>query len=252
VVTVPRPDDDDWTAGILERLDDSVTVVALPHCHWTDGTLVDLETVGKAARNCGAALVVDASQSLGAMPFDVGTVQPDFLVAVAYKWLLGPYSTALVWAAPHRRGGRPLEHAWSGRAGAEDFTRLTAYRDEYRDGARRYDMGEASNFILLPMVLAALEQLLEWSVPRVAASIEVMTSRLAAAVTDLGMSVPDRARRVGHILGVRLPGGSARGLPERLAGAGVHASVRGDALRVAPHLHCNDRDLDRLVEALRG
>jgi selenocysteine lyase/cysteine desulfurase len=249
VVTVPRPADDDWTGRVLEHIDDSVTVVALPHCHWTDGTFVDLEQIGVAAREAGAALVVDASQSLGAMSFDVRTIRPDFLVAAAYKWLLGPYSTALLWAAPHRRAGNPLEQGWATRSGSEDFTRLTAYRDELRDSARRYDVGEAGNFVLLPMLLAALRQILEWTIPRVATSLDALTSRLADELVARGMTVPSRERRAGHILGVRLPGG-ARDVPERLAAAGVHVSIRGEALRVGPHLHSNERDLERLVEAL--
>ena len=83
-------------------------VVAVPACHWTDGTTVDLVRVGERARTMGAALIVDVCQAAGAIPIDVGRIQPDFLVSAAYKWLLGPYSVGFCWVAPHRREGRPL------------------------------------------------------------------------------------------------------------------------------------------------
>ncbi|MBA2344685.1 MAG: aminotransferase class V-fold PLP-dependent enzyme, partial [Rubrobacter sp.] len=103
VVIVPRPADLDWTASILEHLDDSVAVAAIPNCHWTDGSLVDLVRVGERAREVGAALVVDGIQSIGAQPFDVAEVRPDFLVASTYKWMLGPYSLGFMWVDEHWR-----------------------------------------------------------------------------------------------------------------------------------------------------
>ncbi|MGH2484903.1 MAG: aminotransferase class V-fold PLP-dependent enzyme, partial [Ktedonobacterales bacterium] len=91
VVTVPRPLTGEWTPALLERIDERTAIVALPHCHWTDGSLVDLARVGERARAVGAALVVDATQSVGAFPLDIARVRPDFLVSATYKWLLGPY-----------------------------------------------------------------------------------------------------------------------------------------------------------------
>ena len=71
LVTVPRPEDFDWTSALREEIDADTAVVAIPNCHWTDGSLVDLVSVGESVREAGAALVVDAIQSLGAHPFDV-------------------------------------------------------------------------------------------------------------------------------------------------------------------------------------
>src|SRR5690606_30866833 len=112
--TVPRPQDGDWTAAALAALTAEVAIAALPPTHWTDGGLLDLVALGAACRRQGTALVVDATQWAGAAPFDVGQVQPDFLTASGYKWLLCPYTLAFLYAAPHRQAGRPLEeHAGS-------------------------------------------------------------------------------------------------------------------------------------------
>ncbi|MDQ3953447.1 MAG: aminotransferase class V-fold PLP-dependent enzyme [Actinomycetota bacterium] len=121
VVTVPRPGDHDWTRPVLGYVDDDTAIVAVPNCHWTDGTVVDLVRVGEAARAVGAALVVDVTQSLGVRPLDVREVRPDWLVVAGYKWMLGPFSLGYCWVAPHLREGEPLERNWLTRAGAEDF-----------------------------------------------------------------------------------------------------------------------------------
>src|SRR5262249_32565146 len=151
LVTVPRPADDDWTTAILARLGARTAIVALPHCHWTDGGLIDLERIGVAARGVGAALVLDLTQSLGALPFDIRRVDPDFMVAATYKWLLGPYSLGFLYVAPRRHGGQPLEQGYLNRRDAEVTARRLDYIEEFQPGARRYDMGEKSNFVLLPM-----------------------------------------------------------------------------------------------------
>src|ERR687894_890163 len=151
LVTLPRPEDLDWGRALLAEIDADTAVVAVPNCHWTDGSLVALASVGESAREAGAALVVDAIQSLGAYPFDVLEVRPDFLVAASYKWLLGPYGVGYMYVGEGDREGKPIEHNWINRRGSEDFSRLVEYRDGFQPGARRYDVGERSDFVLLPM-----------------------------------------------------------------------------------------------------
>ncbi len=70
-MTLARPDDDNWTRVILEALNDQVEIGALPHVHWTDGALIDLKRVCRRCREVGAALVIDGTPSVGALPFDV-------------------------------------------------------------------------------------------------------------------------------------------------------------------------------------
>ncbi|MBA2319077.1 MAG: aminotransferase class V-fold PLP-dependent enzyme [Euzebyales bacterium] len=250
IATVPRPADGDWTAAVLGHIDERVAVVSVPNCHWTDGGLVDLVRVGAAARAVGAALVVDASQSLGAAPLDVEAVRPDVVVAVGYKWLLGPYSLGYAWFAPRWRDGVPREENWMARAGSEDFTGLVDYTDAYQSGARRYDMGEVANFLHLPMSIAALRQIRDWGVPRIAATIRELVDAIATDAEALGLAPTPAAHRLGHMVGLRFPAGAPPDLAKRLAEAQVHVSVRGDAVRVAPHVYNDARDVARLRDAL--
>jgi selenocysteine lyase/cysteine desulfurase len=250
LVTVERTEGMSWTDAILAALDERVRVVAVPNVHWTDGTLIDLAGVGERAREVGALFAVDATQSLGAMPLDLAAVRPDYLVATGYKWLLGPFSVAYMYVAEEHRAGRPIEENWINRAGAEDFTGLTDYADEYRPGARRFDVGQRTNFTLTPMSVAALHQLLEWGVESVAASLAVTTGRIEQEARRRGLDAVPEENRGPHMLGVSLPPERLSAVGERLAEANVFVGMRGASMRVSPHLYTTGDDVDRLFAVL--
>ncbi len=199
----------------------------------------------------GANLVLDGTQSIGAVPFDVERIRPAAIVASCYKWLLGPYSVTLAWYGPEMDGGVPLEETWLARPGSDDFSRLSEYRDDFRPGAARYDVGETSNFALMPMVHAGLEQLVEWSVEEVAAYCGSLTDEIVKAAERLGYAVVNPRERSPHIVGIRLRSdaqGSA--LSDALTVRNVQVSVRGDAVRVSPHVYNDRGDIEALVEAM--
>jgi selenocysteine lyase/cysteine desulfurase len=250
VVTVSRRGGQNWTDAVTAAITEEVAIVSVPQVHWTDGAWVDLPTVAEAARAVGAAVVVDASQSLGAVPFDVAAVRPDFVVSVGYKWLLGPFGRSYLWVAPQHRGGEPLEENWIVRADAQDFARLVDYRDDYQPGARRFDHGQRTQFELTPMAVAATTQLLSWGVENVARRLAGTTDAIVARVGELGLH-PTADERGPHLLGLSLSRDSQARVADALAKRRCYAAIRGESLRVAPHLHTTDEDIDRLVNTLR-
>jgi selenocysteine lyase/cysteine desulfurase len=250
LVTVPRPEDFDWTSALREEIDADTAVVAIPNCHWTDGSLVDLVSVGESVREAGAALVVDAIQSLGAHPFDVSEVRPDFLVAASYKWLLGPYGIGFMYVGEKYREGNPIEHNWINRRGSQDFSGLVAYEDAFQPGARRYDVGERSNFALLPMAAVALQQLIDWEVDNVSETIGALTDLIEEKAEELGVVAVPKGRRARHLIGLKLGTGAPHNLARRLTDRNVFVSVRGESVRVAPNLYNTEEDVDRFLDVL--
>jgi selenocysteine lyase/cysteine desulfurase len=250
VLTVTREPGQTWADAVLTALDERVGIVSVPNVHWTDGALVDLGPIAARTHELGARLVIDGSQSVGAMPLDVGELQPDFLVTVGYKWLLGPLSLGYLYVAEEHREGEPIEENWILRSGSEDFARLVDYRDEYQPGARRFDVGARTKFELTPMAIAALGQISEWEVPRIAAALADRTSEIARRAAGLGLDpVPDDQRGP-HLLGVRLPEGAGEGAVSALAELNCFVALRASSLRISPHLHANDDDVERLFEGL--
>ncbi|MET9610053.1 aminotransferase class V-fold PLP-dependent enzyme [Streptomyces sp. NPDC006512] len=250
VHTVHREPGQTWTDAVLRDLDETVAVVSVPQVHWTDGTLVDLSPIAQAAHDAGAALVIDASQSVGAVPLDVAALRPDFVVTVGYKWLLGPFGLGYLYVAPAHQDGRPLEENWIVREDAQDFARLADYRDTYQHGARRFDMGQRTAFELTPMAIAALEQLADWTVPNIATTLDAVTGRIADAARGLGLHVPEP--RGPHMLGIAVPEHRRARLLDTLSEADVHVGARGGVLRISPHLHTTDRDIHHLLTVLQA
>lgn len=240
-----------WNERLLESIDARTAVVAVPHVHWTDGTRFDLEEIGRRCREVGAALVVDATQSLGAFPFDQAAVQADVVVCATYKWLLGPYSLALTWFGERFDDGVPLEETWIARERSRDFQHLVDYQDAYLPGAVRYDMAERSSFFLAPIAQASLELLLEWSPTRVQAYCRELMRDFLEEVGRLGYTVENEAWRAAHLFGLRMPRTvDLATLPDALAERNVSASLRGTALRLSPNVYNDETDVRVLLDVL--
>ena len=242
-----------WNERIIEAIDDGTAIVTVPQVHWTDGTMFDLVAISRRAREVGAALVIDGTQSVGVLPLDVAEIQPDALIVAAYKWLLGPYSTAAAYFGPRFDGGTPLEETWLGRVESEDFQGLVDYREEYQPGpAIRYDMGERANFILHPMLQASLDLILPWSAVAIQDYCRALASPLIQAAEPLGFSVEEDEWRANHLFGLRMPEGLKLGtLKAELEARQIFVSLRGSALRVSPHVYNDESDVEALIEALQ-
>jgi selenocysteine lyase/cysteine desulfurase len=249
--TAARSGNQSWTDAVLDAIGPQTSVLALPQVHWADGGSLDLEAIAGAARQQGAALVLDLTQSLGAKPFNVKTIDPDFAVSACYKWLLGPYTMGVMHIAKRHLSGVPLEENWIAREGSQDFARLVDYADGYAPGARRFDMGERSGFQLVPAAVESIRLLNRVGVETVARTLAETTRALADSVRDLGVKddVPDRAD---HYLCLGLPDGAPRDLAARLGKHNVHVSQRGDRLRVTPHLYNDAGDITRFADAMKA
>jgi selenocysteine lyase/cysteine desulfurase len=242
-----------WNESILEAIDSDTLAVALPIVHWTDGTLFDLESIGSRARDFGAALVIDGTQSIGALPFDVARIKPDALIVASYKWLLGPYSCGLAWWGDRFAHGTPLEESWLNRLGSEDFASLVEFEPQYHKGSVRYDVGEKSNFALLPMLEAALEQVLEWTPEGIQEYDRKLLSPWTDTIRDLGFQLEDEADRGSHLVGIRMPPGlEVATISEVMRAKKIFVSVRGDAIRISPNVYNDMNDMVAFVDALKG
>lgn len=239
---VKRANDQDWTEAVLAALDadSDIAVLALPQAHWRDGALLDLTQIAACARSRGARLVLDLSQSLGALPTQLDAWQPDFVVTVGYKWLLGGYGLAWLWAAPQwRQEGQPLEHSWM----AHDRDILWLPRSNAviapLPGARRFDAGGVCDAPRLAMAEAGLRQVLGWGVSAIATGLQQRTDALVAALEaqDLGNIVA--AGHAPHLCGLRPSPVHLEAIVAALEQAQIVVTVRDGCIRVAPHLHVN-------------
>jgi selenocysteine lyase/cysteine desulfurase len=251
---VPRPEDDDWTAALLRRIEHPglppIGIAALTPLMWTDGTLIDLERLVPALRQQGAAIVVDATQAVGVLPVDVARLAADYLVFPTYKWLLGPYTLAFLYVAPARQQGTPLEHYGANRIGGGGS--FTGRLGESVPTARRFDMGQRNNPVNLPMALAGMALVQGWGRDAISERQRMVTDLLAECAEGCGLRPIPRALRAPHILGLEPPAGMATAdLVAALAEQGVYVAERGGRIRIGAHVFNDEEDVALFASALK-
>lgn len=230
---------------IAAAIDERTQLVCLSHATFATGALVDLEPIVRRAREYGALVVLDAYQSVGVVPVDVGALDVDFLLGGAHKWLCGSYESAFLYIRPALLPS--LEPAATGWIAAADPLSF-APQLERATTARRFAGGTPA---VLPSLFSrpGLTIVRGLGVDRIRATSLAQTDRIIALADDAGLPVAtprDHARR-GGIVTLRFPG-DARVRAELLA-RGFVCSHRG-GIRIAPHFYNTQDEIDRFMGEL--
>ena len=240
-----------WNESILSGISENTKVIALGNIHWANGTLFDLKSIRKKATEKKALLIIDGSQSIGALPFSVKEIQPDALICAGYKWLFGPYGCGYAYFGEYFDNGNPLEENWSNRLHSENMTGLTSYQRKYKPLANRYSAGEHASFIHIKMQIAALEQVLEWTPKAIQEYCKDITSEVVITLKENGCFVEHDAFRKHHLFGVELPKQmDIDVLKSTLKEAKIFISFRGNYIRLSCHLYNTKNDFKKLTDCI--
>jgi len=252
---VPKPPSGEWTSELIAALSERVAVVCFAPTHWLDGTFIDSAAVAAQARRFGARVVIDGTQSIGALPFDIAAVLPDFLVASGYKWLLGPAGLSYLYVNPQYHSGAPFENSWGNRVPASGCAQWSGldliYPGAYARGARRFDAAGIAKSLLPRLAIPGLRQIHQWTPAFVQERLRRRNTTLAAALPPHLVCKPSPRHGYTHILGIDLGGNDSAPIVESLEQRGVLASSRGNKLRVSSHLWNTAEDIELLHDALR-
>jgi len=259
-----------WTEAILEAIDQSVAVVALPMVHWCNGALIDLKAISarldQFPKESRPLLVVDGTQSLGALPLSVADVHADVIACSVHKWLNCPYGMSLLYIHPdYHTIWEPLDHHERGRVGnnEEGWDEVIFmdpdtgfYPHALFPDARRFDAGGKANPVTVPMVRAGLQTVLSWTPTVVQEHCATLTDAIAAQLQSVfgeHVLIRPKSQRSAHILGVRFHPTSPYHaislieLNKALKKEHIYASVRGEWLRLSVYLHNSLSDVNRFV-----
>lgn len=240
-----------WNERLLESIDLNTSAVAIPNVHWADGTSFDLTAIRKRTNEVGAALIIDGTQSVGALPINVSEVKPDLLVSAGYKWLMGPYSIGMAYFGEMFDEGSPIEENWINRLDSENFAGLVDYQDQYHPGALRYEVGEHSNFVLVPMLLEALKQINQWKVEQIQAYSAEIAEPAILRLQQMGYFIESREHRGSHLFGIRFSTQTdVEELRKELKENNVIVSVRGSSVRTSVNVFNTAEDIQKLTEIL--
>jgi len=241
-----------WNQKILNAINDKTKVVTLGPLHWADGTIFDLKAIREKSTAYKALLIIDGSQSIGALPFSVKEIEPDALIVVAYKWLLGPYSFGMAYYSDYFNDGEPIENNWINRFNSEDFSGLVNYESRYQPKAGRYNMGEYSNFVNTPMLAKSLEQLQEWNPQQIQEYCHQISKKAINQLRNLGCFIEEDTYRAKHLFGVYLPKHiDLDKLKTRFKEQHIFVSFRGEAIRVSCNVYNDQGDFEKFVRCFK-
>lgn len=241
-----------WNKKILKAINKKTAVVAMPQVHWADGTLFDLVAIRLKTRIHNALLIIDGTQSVGALPFSNIEIQPDALVCAGYKWLMGPYSIGMAYYGDYFKNGNPIEDNWINRLNSEDFSGLVNYQRRYRKDASRYSVGESSNFSLVPMLAKSIKQIVKWGPENIQNYCDEISKDAVEELRSLGCFIEADEYRSKNLFGIRLPKKvNLEKLKKRWAKDQVIVSYRGDYVRVSPHIYNDQADFVKLVKGVK-
>ena len=242
-----------WNEGILDAIDDSRAVVAMGHIHWSSGVLFDLKAIRAKTKKHNALLIIDGSQSIGALPFSVKDLQPDALICAGYKWLFGPYGCGYAYYGSYFDNGEPLEENWTNRLDSHKLADLTQYQSEYKPLANRYVMGESGSFIYVKMQLEALKQVMLWTPQAVQDYCNNISSKAVSELRALGCFIEDDHYRSHHLFGLKLPENvDIKRFKKALHDEHIFVSFRGAYVRLSCHFFNTERDFEKFVSCLKS
>ena len=251
IKTVNKIEKELWTTSILNAITDKTAVVTLGNIHWSNGSLFDLKAISKKAKQHKALLIIDGSQTVGALPFSVKEIQPDALICAGYKWLFGPYGCAYAYYGKYFDNGKPIEENWSNRLDSENFSGLTNYQEVYKPLANRYQVGESGNFIYIKMQIAALQQILEWTPKVIQAYCKTISAEAVKELRVLGCEIEADDQRTHHLFGIKLPENTDLDtLKKELSSNAIFVSFRGNYIRLSCHLYNTAEDFSKFVHCL--
>lgn len=240
-----------WNEDILNAINEKTALVAMGNIHWSNGSLFHLKAISVKAKANNSLLVIDGSQTIGALPFSVKDIQPDALICAGYKWLFGPYGCAYGYFGPYFDNGNPIEENWSNRLNSENFAGLTNYQPAYKPKANRYCVGESGNFIYVKMQIEALKQIIEWTPKAIQDYCREISKAAIKELKALGCKIEDNDYRSHHLFGIELPENiDLDAFKKDLFSKKIFISFRGNYIRISCHLYNTPEDFNPLIKCL--
>ena len=232
-------------------MDDNTAVVALSHVEFRSGQRWDLAAFAEIAHRHGALLVVDATQSAGAVPIDAPGMGVDAVAAGAYKWLCGPFGVAVMYLAPHL--ATRLEPGLVGFRSQKDIWDIRTDPPDYPEDASRFEFSTMA-YGLSGGFAKSIEFLVDTGIDRIFAHNQVLADRLIDGLAEIGAEVtsPRDPDERSAIVTARFPGRRMDDVAQHLKQSGVMVALRGPVIRFSPHLYNRMADVERALEVISG
>lgn len=234
---------------LINLIDEHTRIVAVSLVQYASGFRTDVERLGHAARKRDALLVVDVIQALGALPIDVENQLIDVAAGACHKWLLTPEGVGVLYLSDRARERlRPTLVGWMS---VPDPGNYRDFTQGWTEGALAWETGTSAT-ALIHGLEASLKLLMETGIEPIAAHLRDLTDHLCVGLGERGYEVVS-SRRDGEksqIVCMRHRTKRPNTLHQHLEQQGIAVALRGEGVRISPHLYNTSEDIERLLNSL--
>jgi cysteine desulfurase/selenocysteine lyase len=234
---------------VIRLIDDSTAVVCVSHVEYSGGQRYDLRELAEKAHSHNALLVVDATQSAGAVPIDAPACGVDALVTGGYKWLCGPFGAAVMYLAPHLQD--QLDPGLVGFRSHKDMWDLQADRLEFPATAQRFEYSTMAFGCAIGLA-RSIEFIVDVGVARIFSYNKYLADLLIEGLQELSVEIisPHNEAEQTSIVAARFPGKDPAEVARKLKASQVMVSARKDFIRFSPHLYNQPSDIERALDRI--
>jgi selenocysteine lyase/cysteine desulfurase len=245
---VPAPAGHASIDAIASAIDKRTRVVAVSAVQFSSGFRYDLDAIGQLCQQRGVLLVVDGTQSVGALTIDATRSLIDVLAVSSHKWMLGPSGIGFVHVSDRALGSiRPDIVGWL--SVTEPF--VFDYRLVLPNTADRYEPGTENVFGIVGLG-AAISLFLDWGTQHVEDRVLSLTDHICDRLHRIGCEVisPRQEQHRSGIVIFKKAGTSPEDLHGLLTTAGVKCAPRGGGVRFSPHFYNTHDEVDIAIAAM--
>ena len=236
--------------AISSLIDQNTSVVCISHTEFSNGHTYDLYVLAELAHKKDAILVVDATQSAGAIPIDVEKDKIDVLVTGAYKWLCAPFGSAFMYIRHNL--AKKLNPGLVGFRSHKNMWDLDATRLRYNDDVSKYEFSTLAFGCILGLS-ESLKYLNTIGIDKIYNYNLFLTDHLIEGLKQLDAKIisTDKCVNRSPIITAKFKNKDSESIINDLRCANIFISQRKEWVRFSPHFYNTLEDIDLVISEIR-
>ena len=236
--------------AISSLIDQNTSVVCISHTEFSNGHTYDLYVLAELAHKKDAILVVDATQSAGAIPIDVEKDKIDVLVTGAYKWLCAPFGSAFMYIRHNL--AKKLNPGLVGFRSHKNMWDLDATRLRYNDDVSKYEFSTLAFGCILGLS-ESLKYLNTIGIDKIYNYNLFLTDHLIEGLNQLDAKIisTDKCVNRSPIITAKFKNKDSESIINDLRCANIFISQRKEWVRFSPHFYNTLEDIDLVISEIR-
>jgi cysteine desulfurase/selenocysteine lyase len=237
---------------IANSINQNTRTVVVSHVQYSTGWRQDLAELGELTSKKGLYLVVNPTQSLGALYLNVRDFNIDFMASNGHKWILSSFGIGAIYIKKEYLKDlerfKPPFYSQLGQKQTEIFDNK---KIDMSNTASRFELG-SPHFSNILCLKSAIEYITKIGIEQIEKRILYLTEYLVEKLRELKVEIisplEEEKGRSGIIV---FKERNAQEIVRQLERRRIMVSARGDGIRVSPHFYNNENDIDRLVSELK-